>query len=73
MENETRTCEIFTKLRLHLQSTVISLLRLLVRHPSIHFSAISKYFKINLNDLIKFTHMMDSTDFGLMKTAMGYN
>lgn len=78
MKSFALTCEIFTEFMLHFECPLVSLFGLFFSHPSVHFPTREKkkqkktyknpsHPKLPQSE----TYMIDSTDFGLMNTAMG--
>lgn len=79
-----RTSEVFTELLFHFECPLKCFFRLFFCHSTIHFPAMKtfeikhlifleqkRYFCTEKNQIS--TYIMESTDFGLMNIAIGYN
>lgn len=73
------TSKVFSKLLLHLQCSFVRFFRLLLGHPLVHFPLNTNNRSLNYISIFEriaesiVTYITDSTDFGLMKMAIGYS
>lgn len=73
------TSKVFSELLLHFQCSFIRFFRLFFGHPLVHFPlnindrSLSYTFQISKSNKKIVTYITDSTDFGLMKMAIGYS